>query len=148
MDKMKWIWIICLILTLASIAISIVSVVLIADLAEKAEDTAEKTEDFCEAIEERVKKIEQTVNIISANITASLTDQPNNDADVEADVLFDSLTIRETNGKIAIYTADGLLLRTLDISVNTLPAADQSALATGITVNSWRELIALIEDLE
>ena len=54
--------------------------------------------------------------------------------------------IRESNGVIGVYSADGTLLRLLDISVNSLPAADREALAKGIKVNSWRELIALMQD--
>jgi len=48
--------------------------------------------------------------------------------------------------KIAIYTSDGYLVKTLDLVVDTLPEADQSALREGISVSSWREVLALIQD--
>lgn len=54
--------------------------------------------------------------------------------------------VRESNGKIGIYTADGLLLKVLDVAVETLPEADREALKNGITVASWQELISLIQD--
>lgn len=150
MEKLKWLWITCSVVILICTAFSITSVVLIANMAKEVNTISSQTETYCAQIDGRAQKIEQSVNIISDNIAAALTDFPfgsANDDNVDADVLFDSISIRETNGKVGIFTEDGLHIRTLDINVSTLPAADQTALKNGITINSWRELFALIEDL-
>ncbi len=68
------------------------------------------------------------------------------DSSIPTDVLYHQFCMRESNGKIAIYTSDGYLVKTLDLVVDTLPEADQSALREGISVSSWREVLALIQD--
>lgn len=67
---------------------------------------------------------------------------------VDADILYHRLCMREVGGKIGIYSEDGYLIRTLNVAVKALPKKDQDALSKGIYVNSWEELIALIEDYE
>ena len=82
------------------------------------------------------------------------TDAPSNepvqdtmvDNSIPTDVLYHQFCMRESGGKIAIYTSDGYLVKTLDQAVATLPEADQTALREGITVSSWREVLALIQD--
>ena len=68
------------------------------------------------------------------------------DPTVPVDVLYDTFCIRESGGKIAVYTADGYLVRLFDVPVDTLPEADRKALQEGISVSSWKELLALIQD--
>ncbi|MBQ9784645.1 MAG: hypothetical protein IJW29_04000 [Clostridia bacterium] len=69
-------------------------------------------------------------------------------ADVEADVLYNRFTLKETGGKIGVYSDEGYLIRTFDIDVSTLPPEAREGLRVGVTFHSWRELIALIEDYE
>jgi hypothetical protein len=69
--------------------------------------------------------------------------QPN---DTPTDILVQTFCVRETEGRIAIYTGDGYLVRYLDVEVSLLPSEDQEALKHGITLSSWKELLALIED--
>lgn len=57
-----------------------------------------------------------------------------------------AITVRESGGKIGIYTEEGYLIRLLDVSVESLPSADREALKKGIRVESWKELLSLIED--
>ena len=68
------------------------------------------------------------------------------DNSIPADVLYHQFCMREANGKIAIYTADGYLVKTLELPISTLPEADQTALRQGICVSSWREVLSLIQD--
>lgn len=65
---------------------------------------------------------------------------------VPVDILYESFCMRECGGKIAIYTADGELVRILELPVETLPEADRAALQSGISLSSWKEVLALIED--
>ena len=68
------------------------------------------------------------------------------DNNIPVDVLYHQFCMRESNGKIAIYTTDGYLVKTLEFPVSTLPEADQNALREVICVSSWREVLALIQD--
>ncbi len=146
MGKLKWLWIACAVATFACVTLSVVSLVLIADMAKRTEAAAERTEDFLEEVEVRINNIERSIHIVSSNVTAGFDLLTPTDPDVEADILFDSIVLREKDGKIAVFSPDGVCLHTLDILVSTLPESDRLALSNGITVHSWRELIALIED--
>ncbi len=55
-------------------------------------------------------------------------------------------TVREIGGRIGVFDASGTLVRTLNVSVATLPRADREQLSVGITLGSEQELQALIED--
>ncbi len=55
-------------------------------------------------------------------------------------------TVRESGGKIGVYTQEGYLIRLLDVSVDSLPPADREALRNGIRAESWKELLSLMED--
>ncbi len=58
----------------------------------------------------------------------------------------EAFCLRESGGKIGVYTVDGVLIRILDVDVSTLPKADRLSLQEGISVTSWSELMALIQD--
>ena len=55
-------------------------------------------------------------------------------------------TVKEYNGQIGVFNADGSLLEILETYVKTLPAADQALLREGITVYSKKELFSVIAD--
>lgn len=57
-------------------------------------------------------------------------------------------TVREIDGRIGVFDASGVLVRTLNVSVATLPRADREQLAVGIALTSEQELAALIADYE
>ncbi len=54
--------------------------------------------------------------------------------------------MKNYDGRIGIFSADGKLLDVLDVYANTLPQTDQRMLQEGIKVYSKSELTALIED--
>ena len=58
----------------------------------------------------------------------------------------EAFCVKEANGKIGVFTADGYLVRWLEVSIDDLPPADRELLRVGIVVGSWRELITLIQD--
>ena len=66
--------------------------------------------------------------------------------DTEVSARFEAFCIRTTGEKLGIYDTNGNLLMTLEILVDTLPAADREALKKGITVDSPQKLLALIRD--
>lgn len=54
--------------------------------------------------------------------------------------------IREHNGKVAIFSSSGALLRELDFYVKALPEADRERVRRGVEVGSLSELYSLIRD--
>ncbi len=60
----------------------------------------------------------------------------------------EAFLLREVNGRVAIFTAEGKLISTTEISVALLPHKDRLALAEGIYLSSADELSALLQDLQ
>lgn len=54
--------------------------------------------------------------------------------------------LRETEGRIAVYTADGALIQVTDYSAALLPAADRAALGEGIYASTWQDVMKLLQD--
>ena len=145
MDRSKWFLVFCALIMTASLFFSTASVVLLLNMDREMEECEEEFEETIESVNADVKSVKQTLASIISQIE-KFQAEDKNEANTEAGILFDRLCIRESDGKIGIFTEDGFLIRTIDVSVNTLPDADREALSQGITVNSWRELIDLIED--
>ena len=91
---------------------------------------------------ELVSELDGCVNDLNAVIQENSIPVSGTTADSK-DILF---WIRESEGKIAIYTADHYLIKVLDISVETLPPADREALSNGIGISSWQEALKLLQD--
>ncbi len=53
--------------------------------------------------------------------------------------------VKEHNGQIGIFDAEGKLLKTIDTYVKTLPKADRDQLQEGIEIKSEKELYSIIE---
>ena len=87
-----------------------------------------------------------TLSELKNQICDTTEAKPPKDDSLSVDVLYDCFWMRESGGRIAVYTSDGDLVRLLDISVSLLPIADQEALAAGISLSSWKEVLSLIED--
>ena len=60
----------------------------------------------------------------------------------------ESFLLREVNGRVAIFTAEGELISVTEIAVALLPLKDRQALAEGIHLASANELAALLQDLQ
>ena len=145
MDKTKWLLIACTLVMTASLLFSAASVTLLLNMEREMEDYEEEIEETIASVSGDVSSVKQSLaSILTAIEEFRSNDQ--NQPETEAGVLFDRLCIRASDGKIGVYTEDGFLIRTIDVSIDTLPESDREALKTGITINSWRELIALIED--
>lgn len=102
-----------------------------------------------------VQSLLERVNESAAPVQDSTEQTPNEhskdtavDNSIPTDVLYHQFCMRESGGRIAIYTSDGDLVKTLDQPVSMLPEADQAALREGISLSSWREVLALIQDFE
>ena len=141
MDKAKWTVVLFGSIFSICTLLSIFSFLLVYSTAKQCELQMQNAEDFLQSVNEQVDRIE-------LSIIANKEEAPTNDESVETDILYERFLIREVNEKIGVYTEEGYLIRTLPVNVQTLPESDRIALQTGIEVNSWRELIALIQDYE
>ncbi|MDY3864042.1 MAG: hypothetical protein SOZ51_08055 [Eubacteriales bacterium] len=75
--------------------------------------------------------------------------QPQDSRDArQVGVLYDRFCIRESNGRVAVYTESGELVRLTDIPTATLPRSDRDALRNGIRFTSWKEVLSLLQDWE
>lgn len=55
-------------------------------------------------------------------------------------------TVKETEGKIGIFSSDGRLIKLLPVAVEFLPETDRKLLFDGITLYDDESLASLIED--
>lgn len=66
----------------------------------------------------------------------------------EADPCAGAYRVTIWNGRIGVFDASGTLFRTVNVSVDTLPAADRAALAEGIRAGSPEEALRITEKYE
>ena len=134
MDISRIISVMCVFLLAVCLILSITALTVLRNAVDESTRACMEVQCFLESLED------QQIN----------EEPPQTDVEVDnsipVDVLSNRFCMREINGKIAIYTSDGYLVRLLDISVETLPHADQQALQQGIEVSSWKEILALIQD--
>lgn len=147
MDRTKWLLAICAFIMGVSLFFSAGSFILLLNMERETERYEDVSEEMWEEVGDDVTLVKQTLASILEKVE-SLKSSNQSPTDTETGVLFDRLCIRESGGKIGVFTEDGILIRTIDVNVHTLPDSDRQALSEGITINSWRELIDLIEDFE
>jgi len=66
--------------------------------------------------------------------------------DVPTNVSAEVYSIREYNGKIAVYNADGAMIHWVDVNTALLPSEERSALKDGIEVQSWEAMASCLQD--
>ena len=143
MDISKLLTLLCAILLMITLLLSVTSVFMLKEISQwnagsyvKNEDENDSTEvtDNTESNEE-----ETMVNSTENEVPPS----------IDADILYNQFYICEVNGKIGIFCDEGQqLIRMLNVNVATLPQSDREKLKKGIRVNSWNELVLLIQDYE
>ena len=124
----------CVFLLAVCLIFSISTLTVLRNAVDESNRACREAQDFLEKMGDQLKEIESPVE--DAEV----------DNSIPTDVLYEQFCMREVNGRIAIYTVDGYLIRLLDVSVKTLPEADQAALREGICVSSWKEILALMQD--
>ncbi len=114
-------------------------------------NTVKESTAACLEVQALLERVSENTEPLQGS-TEDTTDEPAQDTTVDnsipTDVLYHQFCMRESGGRIAIYTSDGDLVKTLDQPVAMLPEADQTALREGISLSSWREVLALIQDFE
>lgn len=142
MDASKIFTVLCAFLLVICLVLSITALVVMRNAVSESETWQEKAAVLVGNLDSLISDTTEADGSVSTSTDTE--DEPS----TEADVLYNRFCLRETEGKIGVYTEDGYLIRLMDVSVRTLPQSEQSALADGISVNSWRELIERMQDYE
>ena len=138
MDTAKMLMILCCFVLIVCLTLCISTLVVLRNAIEENG-----------AVQSNAKELVSELDGCVANLNEAIVKDDSISASADAekeDGLYSAFCVRESNGLIGVYTSDGTLLKLLDVSVDSLPQADREALAKGITVNSWRELISLMQD--
>ena len=139
MDISRIVSVTCVLLLSLCFLIAVYTVTVLKNTLKESTETNLELKAFVETLENDL----DTVAPESAKEDLS---NDKTDSSLPVDVLANQFCIRETNGRVAIYTADGYLIRLLDLSTDTLPSADRLALQQGIYLSSRKEVLALMED--
>lgn len=138
MDASKILTVVCTLLLLVCLIISILSLTTLKRAIRKSE------------IQQSTEVSLQAPHDCMTGGTPQSSDQDSSvapeDTPTQTTAPAESFCLKESNGRIGVFTSDGYLVRFLDVSVDELPSADREALRVGITVGSWRELMAVIQD--
>ncbi|MBQ7378037.1 MAG: hypothetical protein IJW71_06965 [Clostridia bacterium] len=143
MDTTKLFTILCAFLLLISLILSITTLVI---MRHALDETA--------AWQKKASAVVSSLSSLGALLQevpdTSVSDEtpPAEEPSTNVDVLYNRFILKETNGQVGVYSEDGYLIRTIAVQVSTLPKEARDALAEGMVFNSWRELIALIENYE
>ena len=132
--------VLCVLLMMICLALSVTSMLVLHNTNQKENEWNERAALLEEVLTNTQDREEET--------DTEETTEPPSSPSLETDILYQRLCIRAVNGKIAVYSEDGYLIRTVNVDVKTLPTKEQKALEKGIYVDSWRELIDLIRDYE
>ncbi len=138
MDTSKLLAILCCFVLIVCLVLSISTLVVLRNAIAENEVLQNDAKELVSELDGYVEELNQN-KPNDDSISASVNTE-------QSGTKWDSFCIKETNGLIGIYASDGTLLKVLDISVSTLPPADRNALSKGIQIDSWRELIALMQD--
>ena len=136
MDLARVSLILCVFLLAVCLVFSVSALTVLRNAVSEADRVRVKAQDLLNDFGDQMDQLKEPES----------TQPPDGEGSVPVDILCDSFCMRESEGKIAIYTSDGYLVRQLDIMVDTLPEADRSALKEGIYLSSWKELLALVQD--
>ena len=141
MDATKIFTVLCAFLLIICLTLSITALTVMRNAVNESKEWMERAEIM-------VGKFDP---LLEENETGSDSSSVSTDEDspmTDADVHDNRFCIKSAGEKICVYTEEGYLIRTLDVALQTLSDSEQAALADGIFVNSWRELIERIQDLE
>ena len=135
MDAAKLFTILCSIMLLIALLLSMTTLIILNHAVEETATWQRKAVSLLHALED-------AKDVLS---TPALPDQSE---DVAVDILKDDILVKEVDGTIGVYSADGYLIRKVNVRVSTLPREAREALKNGLHFASWREVLDLIEAYE
>ena len=138
MDTSKILIILCVFLLAICLTLSLTAVASLRAAMTDVGNGQERVEELAAVLENCVEELQ----------TESDLKTPEELPSMETDVLYNRFCVRESNGKIAVYTGEGYLVRVIETNLSLLPPAERKLLKEGICVNSWKELLSLIQNYE
>ena len=91
--------------------------------------------------------LESTIGSLEAKIDGLSVLVSTNKVEANKNTISDyKYLIKEQNGKVALFSSDGTLLREVEIPLRALPQKDREMLANGIKIKDDAELYSLIQD--
>ena len=134
MDISKLIAIICAFLLIVCLAFAITSIASLRNALEENDALQEQAAALNARLDDCVDQLNlQLEQHFTPTVATPSTSEP-------------TLYLRESDGRVGVYTSEGELLYAVEISALSLPPAEREALAKGIEVHGFRELLNLIRD--
>ena len=87
-----------------------------------------------------------SVDKLDSAVNSELSLDETGQADLPTNAKAETFSIREYNGKIAVYNADGTMIHWVDVNTALLPLEERKALTEGIEVQTWDALISCLQD--
>lgn len=137
MDFSKLMAIISTFTLIVCLVLSITTLVVLRNAVEENEQIQHEAKTLINDLNTSVDKLEATAN-------SSLKDDQQQEIPVNAEA--EIFTLREHEGKIAVYTKDGIMLHWVNVNLNLLPGSERAALAEGIEVESRQSLFSYLQD--
>ena len=141
MDTSKLFAILSAFLLLICLTFSLTSLTVLRNTVDETDARLKEAEALIGALNDSITDLEKIAPSISVSVDSE-------GEDIETDILYNRFWIKETGGKIGVYSEEGYLIRLIETDVSTLPKAEREALGVGISVSSWSELIERIQDYE
>lgn len=138
MDISKLLTGICVFLLLICIVFCTTALVSLRNAVAESDALQIKAQDLNLQMQKSLEKLERPLQDLSK-------DPP--DTAVDVSLSKGEFCLRQQNGFLCVYTAEGELIQVLDVSVQTLPKNERALLQTGIKCDSWQEVMSLIQDL-
>lgn len=140
MNWTRLILVLCIFLLCACLVFAITALTALRNAVAETGQVRQEAQSMLDNVEDALRSAQDTGNPGTGSSAG--------DSAQQVGVLYDQFCIRESGGQVAVYTASGELVRLTGIPVSALPKADREALRDGIRLTSWKEVLALLEDLE
>ena len=139
MDFSKLFAIISTFVLIVCLTLSITTLVVLRNAIDENTQMQTQAERLLDNLNTSVDKLDFAAN---AELPSDKTDQE----DILTNTTPESFSIREYNGKIAVYNADGNMIHWVDVNTSLLPTDERAALAEGIEVQTWDAMVSCLQD--
>lgn len=133
--------ILCAFLLTVCLCISVTTLCALRNALDENKLLQQRTEELLEELDRSVLAMdaiaEDAVQVLANQNQAPTTEEKNPTV----------YRLRSTGENIGVYTADGNLIKLLDVHPKTLPTEIQRMLEEGISLSSWDELVEMIQDI-
>ena len=139
MDITRIFTVICSFILIVCLTMCISTLVVLRNSIAEHKAVKEDAVELVESLDQSLESMKDMIDKYDQSVSVSVDSEKTNEQDAH-------FMIREVNGKIGVFTVDGVLLKVLEVSIDMLPQKDRELFADGITVGSWKELIAILQD--